>query len=513
MKIKAANGVARVLKAEGIPWVSCYPDQPREQRARRGGRAHPHDGRGALRRRRRRRLLARDLRQADRRVHRHGQPERGRHPDGVRRHRARRGRTRRRSWSSPKAWARARAGTRTTTWRRRSSRSPSGWARSTAPSWCPTTCAARSRTCARAGPGPVLLIIPRDLGEYDEDEHPVHAGEGLALRSRPGRRARPRSQALLAAKDPLLYVGEGVLYADATAELLQFAELAQVPVLTTLKAQGRLPGEPPAVGRGARLARRALPEQGDVLFSIGSSLFPNRFSHAMPDAGQEDDRPVHGRHARHQPQLRDAARGDRRREADPAGARSPSCRRKPAARASARSCSTRSRTAQGGVPREVPPVDGVERDADQPVPRDRRPHEGARSRRTRSSPPTPATRAIRPARCTRRRSRAAISAGATCRRSASAWPARSAAKLAFPGAAVRPRHRRRRRLLHDGQLRGGGALQDRHHDAPHQQRRLLRLRPRLLGRRPRSVHVEGVGSRRARAWRRWRRRWASTART
>ena len=25
MKIKAANGVARILKAEGIPWVSCYP--------------------------------------------------------------------------------------------------------------------------------------------------------------------------------------------------------------------------------------------------------------------------------------------------------------------------------------------------------------------------------------------------------------------------------------------------------------------------------------------------------
>ena len=25
MKIKAANGFARILKAEGIPWVACYP--------------------------------------------------------------------------------------------------------------------------------------------------------------------------------------------------------------------------------------------------------------------------------------------------------------------------------------------------------------------------------------------------------------------------------------------------------------------------------------------------------
>ena len=25
MKIKAVNGFARILKAEGTPWVSCYP--------------------------------------------------------------------------------------------------------------------------------------------------------------------------------------------------------------------------------------------------------------------------------------------------------------------------------------------------------------------------------------------------------------------------------------------------------------------------------------------------------
>ena len=25
MKIKAANGIARILKTEGVPWVSCFP--------------------------------------------------------------------------------------------------------------------------------------------------------------------------------------------------------------------------------------------------------------------------------------------------------------------------------------------------------------------------------------------------------------------------------------------------------------------------------------------------------
>src|SRR5688572_1973341 len=28
MKIKAMNGVARILKAEGVPWISCYPTSP-----------------------------------------------------------------------------------------------------------------------------------------------------------------------------------------------------------------------------------------------------------------------------------------------------------------------------------------------------------------------------------------------------------------------------------------------------------------------------------------------------
>ena len=28
MKVKAVNGFAQILKAEGIPWVSCYPTSP-----------------------------------------------------------------------------------------------------------------------------------------------------------------------------------------------------------------------------------------------------------------------------------------------------------------------------------------------------------------------------------------------------------------------------------------------------------------------------------------------------
>ncbi len=145
----------------------------------------------------------------------------------------------------------------------------------------------RAFTHLRSGrPGPVLLIVPRDLGEYEEDEHPYAQVKGWRSGPDPDD-VRDAVRTLLAAKDPLFYVGEGVLYADATAELRQLAELAQVPVLTTLKAKGAFPeNHPLSVGVRGSHADHFL-NKCDVLFSIGSSLFPNRFSHAIPHADKK----------------------------------------------------------------------------------------------------------------------------------------------------------------------------------------------------------------------------------
>jgi acetolactate synthase-1/2/3 large subunit len=141
----------------------------------------------------------------------------------------------------------------------------------------------RAFTQLRSGrPGPVLLIVPRDLGDYEEDKHPYVPVKGWRSAPDPDD-VRAAITALLAAKDPLLYVGEGVYYANATAELLQFADMAQVPVVTTLKAKGAFPeNHPLSLGVRGSLAAHYL-NKCDLLFSIGSSLFPNRFSHAVPE--------------------------------------------------------------------------------------------------------------------------------------------------------------------------------------------------------------------------------------
>ena len=142
----------------------------------------------------------------------------------------------------------------------------------------------RAFTHLRSGrPGPVLIIVPRDLGEYDDEKYPYTPVKGWRSGPDPDD-VKAAVTALLAAKDPLIYAGEGVYYANATNELLQFAELVQAPVLTTLKAKGAFPeNHPLSVGvRGSHAAHFL--NKCDLLFSIGSSLFPNRFSHAIPAA-------------------------------------------------------------------------------------------------------------------------------------------------------------------------------------------------------------------------------------
>jgi len=147
--------------------------------------------------------------------------------------------------------------------------------------------AQRAFTQLRSGrPGPVLLIVPPNLGEYDEDERPYTPIKGWKSAPDPDD-VKAAVQALLRAQNPLLYVGEGIFYAQAMDELLQFAELAQVPVLTTLKGKSAFPeNHPLAVGVRGSLAEHFL-HKCDLLFAVGSSLFPGRFSHAIPNASQK----------------------------------------------------------------------------------------------------------------------------------------------------------------------------------------------------------------------------------
>jgi acetolactate synthase-1/2/3 large subunit len=143
---------------------------------------------------------------------------------------------------------------------------------------------ARAYTFLKTGrPGPVLLQVPTSLGEYDEEQYPYKPIKGWKSQADPDD-VKAAVKALLAAKKPLLYVGDGVFYADGCADLLQFVELSQIPVIATLKAKSVFPETHPlSIGVRGEPAEDFL-NNCDMILAIGSSLSSNRFSHKIPNA-------------------------------------------------------------------------------------------------------------------------------------------------------------------------------------------------------------------------------------
>lgn len=142
----------------------------------------------------------------------------------------------------------------------------------------------RAFTHLRSGrPGPVLVTLPARLGEYDEDEFPYAPVKRWVSAPDPTD-VDVAVDALLAARRPLIYAGEGVLYAEATDELLRLAEAVQAPVLTTLKGMSAFPGDHPlSVGVRGDLAVGFL-ERCDLVLAVGTSLAGGHFRHAIPSA-------------------------------------------------------------------------------------------------------------------------------------------------------------------------------------------------------------------------------------
>jgi acetolactate synthase-1/2/3 large subunit len=98
-------------------------------------------------------------------------------------------------------------------------------------------------------PGPVLVDVPMDIFSKEVD---IAAFERLKSNAKTLRKpaldedtAAEIVRKLIAANRPLLYVGGGILLADAAAELRQFVDHLQIPVAHTLMGKGALPDDHP----------------------------------------------------------------------------------------------------------------------------------------------------------------------------------------------------------------------------------------------------------------------------
>jgi acetolactate synthase I/II/III large subunit len=127
-------------------------------------------------------------------------------------------------------------------------------------------------------PGPVMVELPRDvldldIGSETLDHRPVRPTRGAPAAHDVDEAAR----LLLDASCPVILAGQGVLYAEASDELVRLAELLQSPVMTTVDGKSAFPenhalalgsGGNGFTGHGAHF----LYSRADLILGIGTGL-------------------------------------------------------------------------------------------------------------------------------------------------------------------------------------------------------------------------------------------------
>ncbi|MCH2521000.1 MAG: thiamine pyrophosphate-requiring protein [Dehalococcoidia bacterium] len=146
----------------------------------------------------------------------------------------------------------------------------------------------RAHTFLRTGRGaPVLLEVPSDVAMEQIEANPVTYTPVKSIKSS-GDPADIKSVAsrLIKAERPVLYVGQGVLWAQASDELVRLAELLDAPVATTNSGKSAFPENHElalgAAGNTVTKMARYFVDNSDVIFGIGVSFTTNLASMGIP---------------------------------------------------------------------------------------------------------------------------------------------------------------------------------------------------------------------------------------
>jgi acetolactate synthase I/II/III large subunit len=140
--------------------------------------------------------------------------------------------------------------------------------------------------------GPVLVAVANDvLYAPASDDRPWELGYPGARRSQADPAdVEETSSIIAAASSPVIVAGQGVLYAQATDELVALAEALELPVATTLNGKSAFPEDHPlSLGAAARTrpatVDRAL-ERADVILGVGTSFSRSLYITPMPPAAR-----------------------------------------------------------------------------------------------------------------------------------------------------------------------------------------------------------------------------------
>jgi acetolactate synthase I/II/III large subunit len=134
--------------------------------------------------------------------------------------------------------------------------------------------------------GPVLIEVPDEVftaefqGQLDYTPIPVQraAPDPAAIKK--------AAEMLLAAKQPLLWAGQGVHYAEASEQLVALAELLPAPVVATNPGKSAIADSHPlALGAATRSRSKMFADfmgRADLILAIGSSLTVTNFGPSVP---------------------------------------------------------------------------------------------------------------------------------------------------------------------------------------------------------------------------------------
>ena len=166
-------------------------------------------------------------------------------------------------------------------------------------------------------PGPTMVEIPADVVNEEVPDALVDAYRPVKVTSA-GANARDveaAARVLRDARRPVIHAGQGVLYAEASTELLELAEVLQAPVMATLEGKSAFPEDHPlALGTGGPSVSGPTLHylrEADVVLGIGCSFTRHGMAAAIP-AGKiiihatNDERDLNKSYVADHPLLGDA---------------------------------------------------------------------------------------------------------------------------------------------------------------------------------------------------------------
>lgn len=127
-------------------------------------------------------------------------------------------------------------------------------------------------------PGPVMVELPRDVLDLDIGSDVLEHRPVRPARSSPAAHdVEEAARLLVDATCPVILAGQGVLYAEASDELVRLAELLQSPVMTTVDGKSAFPEDHAlALGSGGNgftgHGAHFLYSKADLILGIGTGL-------------------------------------------------------------------------------------------------------------------------------------------------------------------------------------------------------------------------------------------------